>query len=135
MTVMEVTDLSDRIAIQELYARYNWAIDLSDPAAFAATFTAAGSFVGSMGTMSGHAALAAFAERERLVDRGVMHWNGNIVVDSIDNGVAQARAYMMALVPGECGPIVERAGRYSDTIVHTSNGWKFAERRFSRVSD
>lgn len=123
---------ADRMAIIELYGRYNWAVDSTDGDAFAATFTADGAFVGSISTLRGAEALRAFAVSEALDKRGLQHWSSNIVIDFLGPDVARSRAYSLALIPGADMPVIERAGRYDDRLVRTTQGWRFAERKYFR---
>jgi hypothetical protein len=126
---------ADRLAIAELYARYNWAVDSADGAQFAACFIDDGAFIGSAGEMRGRETLTRFATDEALDRRGVMHFTGNLVIDFETPDEAQGRAYMMALLPDSAGLKIERAGRYRDRLIRSSAGWHFIERRFGRLPE
>src|ERR1700737_2019392 len=66
----------DTIDIQQLYARYNIAIDSCDAQGWAATFTPDGVF----NAISGHDALAEFVKtwREKMNGASRRHWNNNL---------------------------------------------------------
>ena len=68
--------VEDQLAIQQLYARYNHAIDSGNGAGWAATFAADGVFTSASGTFTGTQQLAEFATGfgSRLKAR---HWTGN----------------------------------------------------------
>lgn len=134
--------VEDRLAIQELYARYNWAIDTSDGEAFAATFTPDGRMVNPEfdSVIEGTEPLAAFARDVDLGSRGLQHWNTNLVLDADGPNAVRARLYMFAAfgtkqpVIGEADPVIERLGRYEDRLVKDDAGeWRFAERVYTSV--
>src|SRR5271168_5550342 len=68
----------DNFEIQQLYARYNIAIDGGDAEGWAATFTPDGVF----NTFSGHDALVGFIKlwREKLNGATRKHWNNNLQI-------------------------------------------------------
>src|SRR5271163_2930815 len=68
----------DYFEIQQLYARYNIAIDSGDAEGWAATFTPDGAF----NTSIGHDALVNFVKtwREKLNGATRKHWNTNLQI-------------------------------------------------------
>lgn len=60
---MATLSIEDQLAIQQLYARYNHAIDAGKGDAWAACFTAEGTFDSATGSFAGTEQLAAFALR------------------------------------------------------------------------
>lgn len=124
-------ELLARLRISELYARYNWAVDHTEPEAFALTFTEDGAFIGTIGTYEGRDQLEAFARIQDLKRRGLQHWNTNIVLSFVDENTVHGKAYMLALYQGERAPVVERAGFYSDVITREGGDWVFKTRRFA----
>jgi uncharacterized protein (TIGR02246 family) len=72
----------DMLAIQQLYARYNHAIDSGEAAGWAACFTADGTFTsGASGSYAGTEQLAAFAQgfASRMKAR---HWTNNLLLEA-----------------------------------------------------
>jgi 3-phenylpropionate/cinnamic acid dioxygenase small subunit len=117
----------DLLAIQQLYARYNHAIDSGDGAGWAACFTADGTFASATGTFAGTEQLTSFAAAfpSRLKAR---HWTNNLVVDADGDG-AKGTCYLMLLRLNEGAPAsILTTGIYRDQIVRDAGGWKFASR-------
>jgi ketosteroid isomerase-like protein len=119
----------DQLAIQQLYARYNHAIDSGDGAGWAACFTADGVFSSATGTFTGTEQLAGFgtAFAQRMKAR---HWTNNLVVDG-DGATAQGSCYLMLLrlTPGEQPPAtILTTAIYRDELVKGANGWQFTKR-------
>src|SRR4051794_23247963 len=86
----------DRLAIQDLYARYNACFDLGDAENWSRCFTEHGEF--AFHKLRGRAALAEWC-RQRCADRpnepwvNVQHWNGNLIVEG-DARAARAICYV-----------------------------------------
>ncbi len=118
----------DTLAIQQLYARYNHAIDFGDGAGWAACFTEDGVFTSSMsGTMTGGAALSAFATgfAARLKAR---HWTNNLVIEADGDG-ARGKCYLMLIKLNEGAPAsVFATAIYMDSLARGEDGWKFTNR-------
>lgn len=122
---------ADRLAIVELIARYNWAIDTRDADAFAATFTADGAFVDSgeepiRGPEQLRGMVAAIAQSPRAA--GLQHWTANLVVLEAAGDRAVVKAYMMGPLDAGEGAGVGVVGFYVDTLVKASDGWRFEQR-------
>ncbi|PFG73047.1 nuclear transport factor 2 family protein [Tepidiforma thermophila] len=121
--------VEDQLAIQQLYARYNHAIDSGNGAAWAACFTPDGRFSSASGTFEGREQLEAFgnAFATRMKAR---HWTNNLVLDG-DGETASGSCYLMLLrlAPGEQPPAsILVTAIYRDELVRTAEGWKFASR-------
>jgi hypothetical protein len=119
--------VDDQLAIQQLYARYNHAIDFGDGDGWAACFTPEGVFNGGAGgPQKGTEALKAFAGgfASRMKAR---HWNTNLVVEG-SGGSAKGKCYLMLmnLAEGKAVPMVTAV--YHDDLVKTGDGWKFSAR-------
>src|SRR4051812_9582323 len=102
---MSSVDALDYELIRQLLGRYNLAIDLGDPPAWAATFTADGVFRCS-GLPDGHPLGGRFQGTEELVayatthygmSRGkARHWNANLMIDGdAASETATMRCYML----------------------------------------
>lgn len=113
---------SDYTEIQQLYAKYNMAIDSGDEAGWAATFTADGVFGSSKGTDQ----LKAFAKGFFGKFKGnARHWNTNLVITPTTDG-AKGSCYLLLLDTTTKGVVM--SGIYSDTLAKTASGWRFKER-------
>ncbi|MEJ5221075.1 MAG: nuclear transport factor 2 family protein [Tepidiforma sp.] len=121
--------VDDQLAIQQLYARYNHAIDSGDGAAWAACFTPDGTFSSATGTFTGRDQLQGFgtAFATRMKAR---HWTNNLVLEG-DGEAATGSSYLMLLrlAPGEQPPAsILVTAIYRDELRRTADGWKFASR-------
>ena len=115
----------DYFEIQQLYARYNIAIDSGDAEGLAATFTPDGVF----NTFNGHDGLVSFIKmwREKLNGATRKHWNNNLQITG-NSREASATVYLM-LVDFSTKPIsILSTGTYSDSLIKTKDGWRFTKR-------
>jgi hypothetical protein len=127
--------LTDRLEIQELIARYNWAIDTRDGVGVANTFTANGIFDGGR-IVQGRDQLIAFGE---LRDRpptpagvGSQHWVTNLVLAG-DNLRIHARSFFIRHNVVDNGVVAStNLGYYYDEIVYFDGRWLFEKRRWRR---
>ncbi|MBF66958.1 MAG: hypothetical protein CMQ29_04605 [Gammaproteobacteria bacterium] len=114
----------DRLAITELVAVYNQAIDAGRGEAWADTFTATGVFeVTGRNPVEGRAALIAMVEAQ-AADSGIRHWTTNFVIDPAGDG-ATLRCDLTLLRGAE----ILLTGRYEDELARQDDGWKFTRRR------
>ncbi|MFT4210941.1 MAG: nuclear transport factor 2 family protein [Microbacterium sp.] len=129
----------ERWEIHDLYARYCWGIDNDDPVGWASVFSPDGFHGGSGGlAVRGREALTEYARigGPMLKSKALQHWNTNVLVAAVGDGVAVGRCYMMAAmakvepVLDEPGVLIERMGRYDDRLVRIDGVWRFSERIF-----
>jgi len=115
----------DYFEIQQLYARYNIAIDNGDAEGWAATFTPDGAF----NTMVGHDALVGFVNmwREKLNGATRKHWNNNLQITG-NSKEASAYVYLMLLDYSTKPATILTTGTYTDTLTKTKDGWRFTKR-------
>ena len=111
----------DYAEIQQLYARYNHAIDYGDAEAYAALFVPDGSF----NNFKGHDALVAFIKNRKTIN--LRHWNTNLMITATPEG-ADASVYMMFVDNAARPPDITAAGKYQDSLVRTPQGWRFNKR-------
>lgn len=127
--------LADRMAIHDLVADYNWAIDHVEAEAWAATFTEDGALVANgVERARGRAALVAYlAERRAAGKPQLRHWVTNLRVSG-EGTQARLQAYVMAfrIDEGLGAPYV--MGEYDDDVVHTGGRWLFRARRLTVVA-
>jgi hypothetical protein len=115
----------DTIDIQQLYARYNIAIDSGDAQGWAATFTPDGVF----NAISGHDALADFVKtwREKLNGASRRHWNNNLQLTG--NSKEASGFVFLMLIDISTKPIsIVGTATYTDSLVKTKDGWRFTKR-------
>src|SRR5271165_5397875 len=115
----------DYFEIQQLYARYNIAIDSGDAEGWAATFTPDGVF----NTFSGHDGLVSFIKmwREKLNGATRKHWNNNLQITG-NSKEASATVYLMLVDFGTKPTSILMTGSYTDSLVKTKDGWRFTKR-------
>ena len=120
----------DTIAIQQLYARYNTAIDTGDGEAFADCFVADGVFNPGHGEpLQGHETIAAFAVDTHKNLPLMRHNATNLVIEG-DGDAASGSAFLIGYLAGAEYKVIV-TGRYRDQLTKTGAGWRFADRQFT----
>lgn len=124
--------VEDVIAIQQLVARYNFAVDDGDGETFAACFAPDGVFHLGETVIEGREALDAFARGVPARLNTPRHISTNLLVDG-DGDRATLRAYVRVFVLPQSGaePVLRTQGRYDDALVRQDGGWVFTTRRFT----
>lgn len=118
--------VEDIVAIEQLVARYNHAIDAGDGDGYAATFLEDGCFqIAGREPVRGRAALA---EMVRRTTGRVRHFVSNLLIEG-EGDAATMRAYLDAIPRG--GGAVGTTGVYEDTLRRVDGRWLFVERRFT----
>jgi hypothetical protein len=112
----------DYIEIQQLYVRYNMAIDSGDAEGYAATFVKDGSF----NNFNGHDALLQFI-RGRKDAANFRHWNTNLEITPTAEG-ANGSVYLLLVDVSQKPPVIGSPAQYSDQLVKTPEGWRFKTR-------
>jgi hypothetical protein len=115
----------DYAEIQQLYARYNIAIDGGDAEGWAATFTPDGVF----NTFNGHDALVNFVKtwREKLNGAARRHWNTNLRITG-NSKEASGYVYLMLVDVSTKPPSIVGTATYTDSLIKTKDGWRFTKR-------
>jgi hypothetical protein len=115
----------DNFEIQQLYAKYNIAIDSGDAEGYASTFTPDGVF----NTFAGHDALVGFAKmwREKLGGATRKHWNTNLQISGTSKE-ASGFVYLMLVDIGTKPASILATATYTDSLVKTKEGWRFTTR-------
>jgi len=122
----------DRIAIQELFARYAIAYDERRMDILRDCFTDDGIYQVQMGAQ----VLARFEGADQAVAGmgSVMQEQGpaqrrhlmtNLVLEPVGDGVVSAVAYAAVIVMTDAGPTVGAAAVYGATVARTGGAWKF----------
>jgi uncharacterized protein (TIGR02246 family) len=118
--------VEDRVAIQELVARCNRALDGQDAEAWADCFTDDGSWEDGDRRVEGRAALRAFARDFSL--RGTCHWVNNLIVE-VDGDDATLVCDHLLVQAREGGSEILLAGTHDDRLRRADGRWRFASRR------
>jgi hypothetical protein len=115
----------DFVDIQQLYAKYNWALDSGDSEAYASTFTADGAFNNNVG----HDAIVKFADTFHAgLGAHVRHWNTNLMITPSPGG-ATGQVYLVLVDFATKPPTIATSASYSDQLVKTPQGWRFKKRQ------
>ncbi|MDP9007399.1 MAG: nuclear transport factor 2 family protein [Pseudomonadota bacterium] len=115
----------DSVEIQQLYAKYNIAIDNGDAEGYASTFTPDGVF----NQFAGHDALVNFAKmwREKLNGATRKHWNNNLQISG-NSKEASGFVYLMLVDISTKPASILTTATYTDSLVKTKEGWRFTKR-------
>jgi hypothetical protein len=131
MSYQEQTTLmtvANRLAIGDLTARYNRALETGDLETWIGTFVQEGVLRGAGGeTFSGHRELAGFF---RAAPPGRIRVTADAQVD-VDGVHARQECRFLTLRSGTNGgaaPEVEAVGRYRDELVYERGRWYFSTR-------
>lgn len=137
---MAELSIEDRLAIQDLYARYSVTVDSGDDEGWVQTFTSDGAFIGA-NPMHGRESLRAF-RAERRAAAGLLdyydaqHWNNNLLL-TVRGDHVEGICYLMRVGKRRADDSIVflSQGCYHDTIVRTDDGWRFARREVLRSTD
>ena len=121
--------LADRLDIQELFARYCYAVDSRDPDAVVDCFTEDGVFDSSLtGVERGRAQIRERIERGReRLPNGQRHFFLNPIIE-LDGDRATFRAYMLITWIDNGRTPLRLTGHYHGTVVRDGGRWLFKER-------
>jgi hypothetical protein len=114
----------DFVDIQQLYAKYNWALDSGDSEGYASTFTPDGVFNNNVG----HDAIVKFADTFHAgLGSHVRHWNTNLMILPTATG-ASGQVYLVLVDFAVKPATIVTSASYSDELVKTAQGWRFKKR-------
>ena len=124
----------DRLEIQDLYARYNNAIDVVDAQTWGGCFTPDGIYHGRS-PQTGREELIEFAlgrpsTPDRMAYENLQHWNNNLVVWPTPEG-AEAQVFLMRIAQHRQTKRMEilTIARYVDVLRVHEGRWLFQSRR------
>jgi len=124
---------ADYIEIQQLVARYPYALDMhgGDGSAYAALFTPDGNFGTEAKGSVPLAELATKTNKDRSGAGFTRHFVTNVVIKPSPGG-ATGRSYLVSLDISEGGKptTIVGGGHYDDVYVKTSQGWRIKSRRY-----
>ena len=129
-------DIEDRLAIEDLYARYCVTLDTGDEAGWVACFSPHGVFSGRS-PARGRAELVGY-HRDRMAARAEepftnpQHWNANLQLSGEPPEVAGFSYVMRIGTMRADGSIrIVRLAAYRDRLVKQDGRWLFARRDVS----
>lgn len=120
----------DIIAIEQLYAAYNFAADHGDGKGFADCFTPDGVFDAGGSRTEGSDALVEAGNAIPLVIPGSRHVSNNLLIQG-EGDLATGRAYLTLFATRSSPISIMMTGQYEDRLVRSGDGWRFAERKFT----
>ncbi|HLS48731.1 MAG TPA: nuclear transport factor 2 family protein [Actinomycetaceae bacterium] len=128
-TADELT-IEDRAAIEDLYARYAWALDRGEDDAFAEVFTPESTFEDPSGHYTGtntpYDVMAAM--RSNSTFPGRQHWVGQIVMEGTTTEV-RAKAFVMVTARHESGATnLHLVAAYFDHLKKIDGQWRIVTR-------
>jgi hypothetical protein len=124
---------NDHVEIQQLVARYAFALDTADANryTYADLFTADGTF----NDTKGREALAALPRGPRRGPLHVRNYGGIPIIQATPEGATGIQyAQAMDFEPGGRTGVLDHFGHYEDVYARTPNGWRFKSRRFVNES-
>jgi ketosteroid isomerase-like protein len=122
--------LADRLAIQELRARYTHHYDDGDLEAFVALFAEDGVLqLGPAGYARGHDELRAALAGPMAAAEFACHFTTDEITEF--TGPDRARGTCRFALHYGRAPDIQGAGTYHDEYVRTGGGWRFASRTIS----
>jgi len=114
----------DLVEIQQLYSKYNWALDAGDAEGYASTFTPDGVFNNNVG----HDAIVKFADTFHAgLGAHVHHWNTNLMILPTPEG-ASGQVYLLLIDFATKPASIATSASYADELVKTAQGWRFKKR-------
>lgn len=122
---MDTTEIADRLAIQDLVARYAAAWDGRDGEAFVATFAPDGVLEAPVWTANGRAEIAAMVEKAKGRTFGSRHFVANHRIRMLSADRAEGDLYFF--VVSHNGP--DHCGHYRDTMRRENGLWLFERRQ------
>ncbi|MGA7416456.1 MAG: nuclear transport factor 2 family protein [Acidimicrobiales bacterium] len=124
--------IDDQLAIQQLAARYNHAIDSGDSTAFAGAFVEDGVLDAGELVVEGRTALEQFGKSFHTSARAPRHVATNLVIDGKgDQATLRAYVQMYALVGDPPRQEITASGVYADTLSKIDGQWLFERRTFT----
>ena len=125
-----ITGTEDKLAIQELMARYNFSLNFGDIEAWVDCFTEDGIFECPFGTFKGQDALRQyiFERTEERREYPLRHMVTNTIID-VQGDRASAKCYLLLLRVLQDGIQLLTSGLYNDELKKTKKSWRFSHRK------
>ncbi len=129
-----MNQLDDRIAIEELLARYCGHLDSGRFAEMAALFTPDGTWDTAFGAATGRDKIEALVRRlasHAAPTPRMLHLTANVIIE-IEGDAARATSSWMVAQNSPRGPLLDCAGNYIDSLKKIGGQWLFANRKIDR---
>lgn len=117
----------EKLAIQELFARYAHAIDDLNPEAWVECFTPDGIFQVGTRAMRGQTALRGYAD-VHIEEIRCRHMMANFLYE-VNGDEATGQCSMLATLATAGGYKIFAQGRYVDRLVKHAGAWRIAHRK------
>jgi hypothetical protein len=131
----------DYIAIQQLYVRYAFAVDLNDRETLVEEcWTEDGEYVGfrpgGQPHVKGREALRAFGPTELVPNENGYHWNAPPLIEPTDYG-ASGRCYLLHVLARDDGTFgaIHHVLYYQDELVKQDGRWLFRRRHTTALPE
>ncbi len=118
--------IEDKLAILELSAVYNHAIDYGDADGWLNTFSQDAVMTGVGEPLEGIKGLTAFVEDYLKNASPMQHWTNNHIIDG-DEDTAEHSCYFI-IMKLESPAAILATGRYKDKLKKIDGKWKFFRR-------
>ena len=126
------TAIEDKIAIEELIARYNQSLDGGDYPTWVACWSDDAVLDGMGRLLTGKAQIQGFADAYEATYRSkyhaLKHYTVNIL-SKVQGDMATTSAYLQLVHTGEKGVQILFTGRYEDTLKRLDGQWQFTRRK------
>jgi hypothetical protein len=119
--------VADSLELQQLYARYNMAVDSANAKMLETVFVPDGEFVSGGRTIKGRGLVPATATVKERPQ--VRHMASSITFTASPEG-ARGTSYLMLVNLQAMPPAIMGGGYYEDVIVKTPDGWRFKTRNY-----
>jgi hypothetical protein len=125
------TSVEDRLAIQDLFIRYAFALDGGDVEGVVSCFAPGASLESPVvGVKSGEAEIRAFAERFSAFQASgaqLRHVLTNFAT-TVDGDTARAKCYLVNILTRDGQTVMGPPGRYDCTLTRLNGEWLFQHR-------
>lgn len=117
--------MSDQDEIRSLLARYCFAIDSGDAAAYSNVFAPTGRWDGGpFGSFDGRDGALAFVRGAAADPKGFRHITSNAAI-TVDGDRASAKSYIQVYDQSGAAPALMFSGVYEDTLAKVDGEWLF----------
>src|SRR4030067_3696743 len=128
--MVSIPEIEDKLAIQELMARYHHASSFGDIETWVNCFTEDGVFECFFGALKGRTALRQYMT-ERTMERRehpLRHLATNIIIN-VQGDQASAKCYVLLLQVSPEGVRILSTAIYNDKLTKVGGAWRFSHRK------